>query len=114
MIVQALIISLLVLSIHYTMQEGEIFGGLGKWFENNLPHQIHSPVFACNVCQTPWYGSAIYVLIWGVNWQWPVVVIAAMGLNIIYNRINVSSLKDEDDRIEELENKVEQIMPTLK
>lgn len=97
MVEAAFIISLLVLSIHYTMQEGEIFGGLGKWFSNNLPYAIHQPVFECNVCMTPWYGSLIYVLIWGVNWQWPVVVIAAMGLNIIYNRINVSSLKDEED-----------------
>lgn len=101
MIEQAVIISLLVLSIHYTMQEGEIFGGLGRWFENNLPYQIHPPVFDCNVCMTPWYGSVIYVLIWGVNWQWPVVVIAAMGLGIMYNRINVTGIKNEIEEIEE-------------
>lgn len=97
MITEALIISLLVLSIHYTMQEGEIFGALGKWFENTLHYQIHQPVFECNVCMTPWYGSVIYVLIWGVNWQWPVVVIVAMGLNIIYNRINIASLQKDDE-----------------
>lgn len=101
MIEQALIISLLVLSIHYTMQEGEIFGGLGRWFENNLPYQIHQPVFDCNVCMTPWYGSVIYVLIWGVNWQWPVVIIVAMGFGIMYNRINVTGVKNEIEEIEE-------------
>lgn len=95
MIEQALIISLLVLSVHFTMQEGEIFGSVGKFFEKHLPWQIHSPVFDCNVCMTPWYGSLIYVLIWGVSWQWPVVVIAAMGLNILYNRINVQGVEKE-------------------
>lgn len=86
MITQSLIIALLVLSIHYTMLEGEIFAVLGKWFEKHLPYQIHPAVFECNVCMTAWYGSAIYVVIWGVNWQWPVVVICAMGFNIIINR----------------------------
>lgn len=97
MIEQALIISLLVLSIHYTMQEGEIFGGLGKWFEKHLPYQIHSPVFDCNVCMSPWYGTALY---WLIPWHhdvkvWPVVVIVAMGLNILYNRINVTGIQNE-------------------
>jgi hypothetical protein len=91
------------------MQEGEIFGGLGKWFENNLPHQIHSPVFDCNVCMSPWYGSMIYVLIWGVNWQWPVVVIAAMGLNILYNRLNVAhALSGIEDQIEGIKGEIEE------
>lgn len=83
---QSLIIALLVLSIHYTMLEGEIFGKLGIWFTNHLPTKIHPAVFECNVCMTAWYGSAIYVLLWGVNWNWPVVVICAMGFNIIINK----------------------------
>lgn len=83
---QSLIIALLVLSIHYTMIEGEILGKLGIWFTNNLPTKIHPAVFECNVCMCPYYGSAIYVLLWGVSWQWPVVVICAMGFNIIINK----------------------------
>jgi hypothetical protein len=94
MIEKLLIISLLVLSIHYTMQEGEIFEGLGKWFEKHLPEQIHPAVFACNVCQTPWYGTLLY---WLIPWQklnltvnswleWPVVIIGAMGINIVINK----------------------------
>lgn len=99
MIEQALIISLLVLAIHYTMQEGEIFEGLSKWFEKTMPYGIHQPLFECNVCMTPWYGSVLYVLIYGVSWQCPVVVITAMGLNIIYNRVNVTG--NELDEIED-------------
>lgn len=86
MISAALIIALIVLSIHYTMLDGEIFGKLGNWFAKNLPAKIHPSVFECNVCMTPWYGSVVYVLIWGVNLQWPVVVIAAMGINVVINK----------------------------
>lgn len=86
MLVHSVIISLIVLAIHYTMQYGEIFGKLGNWFANNLPPSIHQPVFDCNVCMTPWYGSVLYVIIYGVNWQWPIVVISAMGLNVLYNK----------------------------
>jgi hypothetical protein len=93
MLEKLLIIALLVLSIHYTMQEGEIFEGLGKFFEKHLPEQIHPAVFACPICMVFWYGSLLYWLVpWGKIglmpttgnvWQWIVTVIAAMGLNIV-------------------------------
>jgi hypothetical protein len=91
---KSLIISLLTLSIWYTFQEGEIFQGLGKWFEKHLPEQVHPAVFACNVCITPWYGTVMY---WLIPWdkvgltrsfllEWPLVIIGAMGINIIINK----------------------------
>lgn len=94
MLEKSIIISLLVLSIHYTMQEGEIFEGLGKWFERILPEPIHPAVFVCNVCMSPWYGSLLY---WLIPWQkiglqqstligWPVAIIVAMGFNILINK----------------------------
>jgi hypothetical protein len=83
---QSLIIALLVLSIHYTMLEGEIFAALGRWFENNLPAKIHPAVFECNVCMSFWYGHAIYFILWGLSWYSFVVVICAMGFNIIINK----------------------------
>lgn len=94
MIEKSLIIALLVLSIHYTMQDREIFEGLGKWFEKVLPERIHPAVFACNVCMTFWYGTGLY---WLIPWQriglqestligWPVAVIVAMGFNIVINK----------------------------
>lgn len=86
MIAPILIIALLVLSIWYTMQEGEIFESLGLWFHRNTPEKIHPPLFECNVCMCPWYGSVLYVLIYGINWQWPIVVIGAMGVNIVINK----------------------------
>jgi hypothetical protein len=86
MIYQALIIALIVLSIHYTMLEGEIFAGLGRWFEKHLPPAIHPAVFECNVCMSFWYGHVIYAILWGLSWYSFVVVICAMGFNIIINK----------------------------
>lgn len=94
MLEKSLIIALLILSIFYTMQDGEIFEGLGKLFTKHLPEAIHPAVFACNVCMTPWYGTALYWLIpWQKlnltvsNWlEWPVVIIGAMGINIVINK----------------------------
>lgn len=88
--IQSFTIFLLVLSIHYTMQPGEIFGKLGKWFERNLPKAIHPAVFECNVCQTPWYGSVLY---WIIPWEhsltaWPIVVISAMGMQVVLNKLS--------------------------
>lgn len=92
MLEHATIIALLVLSIWYVYQEGEIFGRIGTWFNNNLPEKIHQPVFDCNICMCPWYGSLLYWLIYGLwlntaTWQeWIVVIVIAMGMNIVINK----------------------------
>lgn len=83
MIEPILIISFIVMAVWFSMQEGEIFHGLALWFEKVAPEKIHKPLFDCPVCMTPYYGSLAYVLIYGVNWQWPVVILAAMGLNVV-------------------------------
>jgi hypothetical protein len=94
MLEKSLIIALLVLSIHYTMQDEQIFERLGKFLERILPEAIHKPIFACPICMTPWYGTLLYWLIpWQKlnltvsNWlEWPVVIIVAMGINIVINK----------------------------
>lgn len=88
MLEHAAIISLLVLSIWYTMQEGEIFGSIGIFFQNHFPAKIQSPLWECNVCMTPWYGSVLYILIYGINWKLPIVVIVAMGINAAINKLS--------------------------
>lgn len=92
MLEHATIIALLVLSIWYTMQEGEIFG-----FMQQFDHwKIAPALFDCNVCMTPYYGSALY---WLIPWQmlnlpeasligWPIVVISAMGINAALNKLS--------------------------
>lgn len=88
MLEQSTIIALLVLSIWYTYQEGEIFHGLAMFMEKYMPAAIHPALFECNVCMTPWYGSVLYVVIYGISWQWPVVVITAMGINAAINKLS--------------------------
>lgn len=115
MLEQSIIISLLVLSIWYTMQEGEIFASLGNWFYKNLPKKIHPAVFECNVCMTVWYGSAIY---WCVPWNvlglpsssligWPVVIIAAMGGNIVINKWSPDKESVDSARLDEIEQRLD-------
>lgn len=83
MIEKVFICSFIVFAIWYSMQEGEIFGRLGRWLEN-LPEWMHNPVFDCPVCMTPWYGTVIYWIVWGGSVkEWLVVIIAAMGLSAI-------------------------------
>lgn len=69
------------------MQDGEIFEGLANWLEKVLPEAIHKPVFACHICATPWYGSVVYIILWGVSWWIIPTVIAAMGLNAMLTKL---------------------------
>jgi hypothetical protein len=93
MIEYIIIISLIVQSIWYSMQEGEIFGGLGEWLRRHLPGRLHSPVFDCPVCMTPWYGLGLLVIwffIVGAGPEvklWPFVLIAAMGVNVVISKL---------------------------
>lgn len=87
MIEKGLIIGLIVLSIHYTLQPGEIFGRLGKWLEKHTPSQLHPALFECNVCMAPYYGTALYWLIYRNSIaEWLIVVIVSMGFNIVINK----------------------------
>lgn len=88
MIEKIVITALIVLSIWYSMQEGEIFGFVTKWGEKHLPECWQQPVFACNVCMSPYYGTIIYVIVWRNSWlEWIVVVIGAMGVNAAINKL---------------------------
>jgi hypothetical protein len=88
MIEKIVITALIVLSIWYSMQEGEIFGFVTKWGEKHLPECWQQPVFACNVCMSPYYGTIIYVLLWRNSWiEWIVVIIGAMGFNAMINKL---------------------------
>lgn len=99
MIEKIIITGLLVLSIWYSMQEGEIFGFVTVWGEKHIPEKLQQPIFSCNVCQSPYYGSAIYWVLWGFDWspfyrasvnhiaEWIVVIIGAMGFNAAINKL---------------------------
>jgi hypothetical protein len=70
-----------------------------KWGEKHLSECWQQPLFACNVCLSPYYGSVIYWLLWGFHWspfyqaginhwvEWIVVIIGAMGFNAALNKL---------------------------
>lgn len=93
MLEQSVIIAFLVLSIWYTFQEGEIFGFVQRWSYLKAAPAL----FDCNVCMSPWWGSIIYFMLWGVNWQWPVVVLSAMGINAAINKLSPKDRIDVDN-----------------
>jgi hypothetical protein len=105
MIEKIFIISFIVFAIWYTMKPGEIFSKFSDWLERLLPEKIHPGVFACPVCMVGWHGSALY---WIIPWvdigvasenslkQWPVAVIAAMGLNAILSHLFPLDLPNEE------------------
>lgn len=84
MLEHAAIIAMIVMAIWFTMQEGEIFGFMQR-FSN---WKIAPALFDCPICMVPYYGSVLYVLIYGINWQWPVVVLCAMGINAGINKLS--------------------------
>lgn len=115
MLEHATIIALLVLSIWYTMQEGEIFGFMQR-FDN---WKIAPALFACNVCMSPHYGTALY---WLVPWEqlglsgatligWPITIITAMGINAALNKLAPKDDSDLESRVSDLENDMNQVFP---
>lgn len=86
---KAWIIALLVLSIWYSFQEGEIFGFVTKWGDDHVPKKLRAPLYDCNVCMSFWYGSGIYYLLYQNSWvEWIVVVICSMGFNAALNKLS--------------------------
>lgn len=116
MLEHAAIIALLVLSIWYVMQEGEIFAKLGDFMYKHTPKKIHPALFECNVCMTPHYGTALY---WLIPWQqiglpeatligWPVTIIVAMGIQVVINKLSPDKeAPNLTDKVEEIESRLD-------
>lgn len=54
-----------------------------------LLEKISQPLFRCPVCMSPWWGSGVYWIVWGLwlktaTWQeWLLTVISTIGFNAI-------------------------------
>lgn len=94
--IEALSIFFFVLCIWYTMQPGEIFEVLGYILKNTFPKKFHPPLFECNVCMTPWFGSILYWIIYGHGWEdWLFTVFIAMGMQIVLNKLSPEKSKNK-------------------
>lgn len=87
MIEKIFIISFIVMLIWHAYGEDEIFEWLANWFASWVPEKLHKPVFACSVCMAPWYGTIIYLILWGPDWLLIPTVLASAGLNAIIVRL---------------------------
>lgn len=101
-------ISLSVLLVHFCSLPGMILAAPAEWFVRNTPAYIHKPLISCPVCMTPYWGTAIILLL-----KWTGIqpfqnldlagsilsVILAAGLNclfaIILKKYEVMMLEEE-------------------
>jgi len=91
MVINALIISLIVLFIHATTWDGHIFAGIKKLIKPE--GKLYKPVYGCPICMTPYYGTAIYWLIYGFGIaDWTVTVGAAAGFSVLW--VLIIDIKD--------------------
>lgn len=81
MLEKSFLVAFIVLAIHGIFYEGMIFGKVRQWLAP-LNDKIKKPLYDCCFCQTPWWGSAAYWIIWGNSWhEFIPVVLAAAGIN---------------------------------
>lgn len=88
MIEKILIMSLWTIGYCATFWEGMIFEKIGEWLDERLPEWISKPLYGCFICACFWWGSALYWVFLGSDWQeWLLCVIAAMGLNAALSKL---------------------------
>lgn len=96
---------MMVFAIHYTMQEGEIFGVAQK-----IPlGKLADPLRDCPVCMMPWYGTVIY-LIFGYHPNWVEgieIILASMGINAVLNKI----MSGPDQIVEAIDQMTDSLKP---
>jgi len=90
MLEKVVIIALIVIAVWAVYLNGMIFGKIGNYVTQKFPHWLSKPLVDCPICQTPYYGSVAYWLIWGESVkEWIFVVIAAMGLVTIFVKMKI-------------------------
>lgn len=82
MIQNALAISLIIFFLHATTWDGHIFQGIRNLIDEKSI--ISKPIYNCPICMSPWWGTAIYLILFPVSFQdWILTVGVASGLSVI-------------------------------
>lgn len=82
MLEKIFILTLVVWTIHCLFWDGMILGFVSRWLSYKIPLWAQKIVYACAMCMTPYYGSALYWLYWGDSWQEMLKIIAcSIGLS---------------------------------
>ncbi len=99
MLERSFIIAFIVTFIWASMLKGNIFGFIRTKVFVALSDYWKKPVFDCNICMTPWYGTAVYWLIvlsgkWESDWKdWLICIFIAGGINTVLNKMFVNDIQ---------------------
>lgn len=76
LVINAFVISLIVLFIKATTWKGHVFEEVDKFFKSILtpdgheePVKIYKPIIGCHMCMTPWHGLYLYFVLHFTNIQ---------------------------------------------
>ena len=87
MLEQAIVISLIITSVHVSMWEGMIFDNLahrlGAWLDRHRLSILRKPLFECNICMGGIYTLVIYPILYGLAWRILPVMLMVIGCNVI-------------------------------
>lgn len=96
MIVIALEISLIILFIHATTWDGHIFSFVRNWIDEKK--KIAKPIYNCPICMTPWYGTALYLVLFKFSFlEWFLTIGVAAGFSVIY--VLLIEIKDNGKQV---------------
>ena len=87
MLEHAFVIAFGVMFIWATMLPNMIFGFVRDWFAN-LNEGLKKVLFKCPICQSPWYGSILYLIIFHNSWQdWLTTIFVASGIVVVFIKL---------------------------
>lgn len=94
--INAVVISLIVLFIHATTWDGHIFSFVRNWIDEKK--KVSKPVYNCPICMCPWYGTLLYVIFFNYSLpDWFLTIGGAAGLCVIY--VLIIEIKDNAKRL---------------
>jgi hypothetical protein len=77
----SIVIAMIVLFLHACTWDGNIFEGIKKIIKPE--GKLYKPIYGCPVCMAPWYGTLIYFVFFGSDWQeWILTILAAGGISV--------------------------------
>jgi hypothetical protein len=83
MVQHAFLISMIILFLHSCSWQGMIFGGIQEFIHPD--EWISKPIYGCPICQTPWWGTAIYWIFFHIGFcNWILTVGCAAGMAVIW------------------------------
>lgn len=92
------IVTSVVWAFYAVFWDGMILGPVSRWLSYRIPTWLQFILWACPVCMTPYYGSAVYWTLWHNSvLEWIVCIMGALGVSAIILNFQNSSKTDMPD-----------------